>query len=82
MDLLKKLWPTSYKAKDVTGLIVAIVILAIMNFACWLVGLVIGFIPLINVIAGPIWGIVGWIVGVYTFIGAVIAILYFLKVLK
>ena len=82
MDVLKKIWPNAYKANDVMGLIIAIITYAVMNLVCWLVGLLIGFIPFANIILGPIWGIVGWLVGIYAAVGVIIALLHFLKVLK
>ena len=82
MALLKKIWPNAFKAKDLMGLIISLIVFGFMNFGCWLVGFILGFIPIVNLIAGPIWGIVVTIVGVYTGIGAIIAILHFLKIVK
>lgn len=82
MDALKKFWPHAYKAEDVTGLIIAILIYAAMNFVCWLVGFLFGFIPLLGSILNAIWGVVGWLVGIYATVGVVIALLHFFKILK
>lgn len=65
MDILKKIFPLSWKFnKDVKDLIIVLVIYLIG-------GGIIGLIPLI-----------GWIVSLYGFVGAIISILIFAKVIK
>lgn len=82
MDALKRIWPHAYKANSVMGLIVSIITYALMNFVCWFIGFLIGFVPIIGGILGSIWGIVGWLVGIYAAVGVIIALFHFLKILK
>ena len=82
MNVFKKFWPHAYKANDVVGLIVAIVIYTLMNLVCGVIGWVIGFVPLLGGIIGAVWGIVGWLVGIYAAVGVLVALLHFLKILK
>lgn len=74
MDLIKKIFPFSFKATDVVGLVISIVIYVI---APTILGLL-GKIPLI----GFIFGILAWASGIYCTIGIVLSILYFVKVIK
>ena len=75
------IWPVSAKAKDgVVGLIVALIIYVIVAAVG---GWIIGFLAKIP------GGLVGWIIGIaggcldlYCFIGIVIAILVFFKIVK
>ena len=82
MDLLKRFWPQAFKAKDVAGLVVTIIIYLAINCVCALIGWVIGILPLVGGILGTIWGIIGWVIGIYCVVGIVLAILAFAKVLK
>ena len=78
MDMLKKIFPFSFGVKDVTALVVALVIYIVGGAVLGVVFGLLAKIPLI----GILFGIVGWAVGVYCFVGIVLSVLDFLKVLK
>ena len=74
-----KYFPISARAKkDVVGLIVSILIYLVVSAVLGFVFSLLSDIPLI----GWIIGIVGGLVGLYCFIGIVVSILVFLKVIK
>lgn len=72
METIKKLFPYSFGAQDVKGLIVKIVVYLL---ASAVLGTIIGLIPVIG-------DIVSWVIGLYCTVGLIIAILDYLKVLK
>lgn len=79
MDLLRKIFPLSFKyAKDVTNLIVGIIIYlvtaAIGGFVIWLASLV----PIIGWLVGALGGLLD----LYVAVGVVLQILVFLKIVK
>lgn len=79
MDLLRKIFPLSFKyAKDVTNLIVGIIIYlvtaAIGGFVIWLASLV----PIIGWFVGALGGLLD----LYVAVGVVLQILVFLKIVK
>ena len=79
MDLLKKIFPLSFKyTKDITsliiGIIVHLVVLVVGGFAIW----VATFVPII----GWLIGALGGVLDLYVAVGAVLQILAFLKVIK
>ena len=78
MDLVKKIFPISTRATDVLGLIISIIIYAILPTVLGLVNSCIGGIPVI----GWLMGVILSVVGIYCFIGIVLAILIFCKVVK
>ena len=79
MDLLKKLFPISFKFVDsVANLIIGILIYIIGEAVA---GVVIGLLASIPLI-GILFGLVGSLVGIYCFAGIVIELLVFFKVLK
>lgn len=81
MDLLKKVFPFSFKANDVASLVVTIIIYLVaglvIGFALGLVGWIIP-LGLIDMVLG----LIGSIVELYILAGIVIAVLVFTKVLK
>lgn len=78
MDLLRKFFPYSFRANDVAGLIVTILVYIVADVVCgFAIGLLSG-LPLIGIVIG----LVGSLLGIYFFAGIVIAVLHFLKVLK
>ena len=78
MDLLRKIFPYSFRANDVAGLIVTILVYIVAYVVCgFAIGLLSG-LPLIGIVIG----LVGSLLGIYFFAGIVIAVLHFLKVLK
>lgn len=76
MDTLKKIWGPSFKVSDVASLVITIVFYVVIDIAtgiaCWLVGLV----PFIGGISS--WTL-GTLVGLYSTVGIVFAILRFIK---
>ena len=79
MDMLKKYFPLSCGLEDVKKLVIAILIYVVIDLisgaACWVLGL----IPLLGGIAA--WAL-GTVVGLYTLVGIVLAVLSFLKGIK
>ncbi len=79
MDLLKKIFPLSFRKKEgVAGLIINILIHLVADIIC---GFVIGILAKIPVV-GILVGLVGGLVGLYFFVGIVLAILDYFKILK
>ena len=79
MDLIKKIFPLSFKyAKDVpnliTGIILYLIVAAVGGFIIWLASLV----PLVGWLIGSL----GSILDLYVAVGVVLQILVFLKVVK
>ena len=78
MDLLKKFWPHAFKANDVAGLVITIIIYLLIDIVLgWLIGIFAG-IPIV----GVIFTLIGSLLGLYCLVGIVLAILDFFKVLK
>ena len=74
-----KFFPISARAKkDVVGLIVSILLYIVVSAVLGFVFSLLSAIPLV----GWIIGIIGSLVGLYCFIGIVVSILVFLKVVK
>ena len=68
MDMLKKFFPTAFKATDVKAFIIALIIYVLIDVVC---GFVIGLLVKIPVI-GIIFSLVGSLVGLYALIGVVL----------
>ena len=78
MDTLKKIFPLSFRGKDNTSLIIAIIIYIV---APAVVGVFTGLLSGVPVL-GPILGAVTSLIGLYAFVGLVLAILYRVDVIK
>ena len=78
METLKKFFPTAFKATDVSKFIISLIIYAVIDIVC---GFVIGLLAKIPLI-GILFSLVGSLVGLYAFIGIVLCILVFVKVIK
>lgn len=78
MDALKKFFPYSFGAKSVVNMLVKILLYIIVGAIIGAVIGIFGKIPLIGILAS----IVGWIVELYVFVGVVLTILNFLKIVK
>lgn len=78
MDTLKKFFPQAFKATDLMALIVALVIYVIIDVVC---GFVIGFLAKIKII-GFIFSLLGTVIGIYAFVGIILSLLVFFKVIK
>ena len=78
MDMLKKYFPFSFKAKDVKDLVINIVIYLVVSIVGgWVLGLI-GAIPVIGLIAD----LIGALLGLYCLVGIVLALLDHFKLLK
>ena len=79
MDLLKKLFPLSFKYADtVTNLVIGILIYVVAGAV---VGMILGWLSLIPIL-GLIFSLVSTLLGIYCLAGIVIEVLVFTKVLK
>ena len=78
MNLVKKYFPYSLKADNLTGLLVAILIYVIVNFVGGFVLGLLAKLPLVGFIAS----FAGWLLGIYCAVGAILAILLFFGILK
>ncbi|MBQ4313224.1 MAG: hypothetical protein IJC18_03335 [Clostridia bacterium] len=76
--MIKKLFPTSTRATDLTGLIVSLLIYIVLPAIVHLVANLLGGIPLI----GWILGIIAGVIDLYCLIGIVVSLLIFFKVIK
>ena len=78
LDILKKFFPSAFKALDVKPLIIALIVYVLIDIVC---GFVIGLLAKIAII-GIIFSLLGSIIGLYALVGIVLSILVFLKVIK
>ncbi len=78
MELLKSLFPVSYKSKDIAGLIISILIYLVIGAV---LGGLLGWLSKMWLV-GWLFGIIGSLVGIYCTAGIVICVLVFLKILK
>lgn len=80
MDMLKKIFPFSFnvKEKDVTSLIVSILIYIAVMIVSGIVMALLSLIPIVNLLTG----IVGWVIELYAVGGIVISVLNFFNILK
>lgn len=79
MEQLKKYFPKSFGLEDVKALVIAILIYVVIDLLCGAVCWILGLIPLLGGIAA--W-LLGTLVGIYTTLGIVLAVVSFLKVIK
>lgn len=87
MDLLKKLFPISWKYKsEVKDLIIGIIIYAVAGVIggalLSIAGLITGWVPVLGDLVGIILGAIGALIEIYIIAGIVIEVLLFAKVLK
>ena len=79
MELLKKVFPYYFAPKkDITALVINIIVYLVVGAVA---GILIGVLAKIPVV-GFIVGLVGGLVDLYVFIGLVLSVLDYLKVLK
>lgn len=78
MAMLKKFFPQAFGAKDLPGLIVALIIYVVIGMVC---GFVIGYLSRIPLM-GVVFSLIGSLVGLYTFVGMVLSVLVYFKVIK
>ncbi len=87
MDTLKKLFPLSFKGcAEVKDLVINIVIyvatMLVAGLVFFLVGSLLGWIPVVGLLIGIIMKIVGTVLEVYCIAGIVLLVLDYLEVLK
>lgn len=75
MDMIKKYFPVSTRANDITGLIISIIIYLLAPVVLGIVSSLLSGIPVI----GWLIGIVMTLIDIYCFVGIVLAVLIFLK---
>ena len=78
MDMLKKIFPFSFGVKDITALVVSLVIYIVGGAV---IGLVFGLLAKIPLV-GILFSIIGWLVGVYCLIGIILAVLEYFNLIK
>lgn len=78
MNLLKKLFPFSFKATELSSLLAAVIVCVLVDVVCGWVISIVAKLPLV----GWIFSILGAVIGLYAFVGIVVALLVFFKVLK
>lgn len=78
MDMLKKYFPRSFKGSSLKDLIVTVIVYLIADVICGFAIGMLGKLPLL----GWLFTIAGSLLGIYFFVGIVLAVLNFLGVLK
>lgn len=78
MEILQKIFPFSFGAKDTAGLVIKVLVYVVIGFAASVIIGILSIIPLI----GLIIGIFGGFVNLYIVAAIVIAFLDFFKLLK
>lgn len=78
MDMIKSLFPQAMQAKDIKGLLIAILIYVVVNFVG---GFVLGLLDAIPLV-GFVFGLVGWVLSIYCAVGIIVAILVFFNIVK
>lgn len=79
MDILKKYFPLSFGAADIAGLVIKIIIYIVIGAVAGCLGLILGIVPIVG---GILAGILDTLCGLYSFIGIVLVVLDYLKILK
>ena len=86
MDMIKKYIPHAFaadtKERMIGALIIYAAILVVGAIVSWLIGTLLGWIPLIGIVIGLILKIAGIIIDVYAVAGIVLTLLVYFKVLK
>ena len=86
MDFLKKIFPLSFNASTTKKFVINLLIYIIVPFVLGVVlGIVAGLvaaIPLVGTIVGLAVNILCNIIGLYSFVGLILLILVFAKVIK
>ncbi len=87
MAVLKNLFPLSWKyTKSVGNLIVGVIVHLVAEVVVGaliaLASMLTGWIPVVGALIGWVLGIISSLLGVYIFVGIILMILVFLKVIK
>jgi hypothetical protein len=79
MDMLKKIFPLSFSFADtIVNLVVGIVIYVVVPMLASVVLGLLAKIPLI----GIVFAVINWAIGIYAFVGLVLLVLVYLKLVK
>lgn len=78
MDILKTIFPFSFKAKELTDFIIALIVYVIV---CGICGAIIGFLAKIPIL-GIVFSLLGSVLGLYGLIGIILSVLVFVKVIE
>ena len=81
MDILKKVFPLSFKSNDIAYFIISLIVYVLASTIIGVINGILAIIPLIGFILAAAFGLVSAIVGVYCISGIVISILVFLKIM-
>lgn len=86
MDILKKLFPLSFRfaaaiGNLIVGILIYLVVAAIGGAILSVIG-ILAVIPILGWLLGIVLGLVGSLMDIYCLAGIVIAVLVFIKVLK
>ncbi|MBR2354533.1 MAG: hypothetical protein IKA76_08540 [Clostridia bacterium] len=87
MDILKKLFPLSFKTmkevKDlVIGIVVYLIVAILAGVAIFLATLITGWIPGVGALVGWVLGLAGGLIDLYALVGIILQILVYTKVIK
>ena len=81
MDILKKVFPLSFKSADIAYFIISIIVYVLAGTIIGVINGILAIIPIIGFILAAAFELVSAIVGIYCLAGIVISILVFLKVM-
>ena len=81
MDLLKKLWPTTFSVEkgNVSSLIIQLIIFLVI---CIVGGVIIGVLSAVLGFLWPVWSLIGGLFELYGIVGIVLCVLNFFDVVK
>lgn len=82
MDILKKVFPLSFKSADIAYFIISLIVYVLASTIIGVINGILLLIPLIGFIIAAVFGLISSIVGIYCLAGIVISILVFLKVMQ
>lgn len=78
LDAIKKYFPQAFAAKEVSSLIIALLIYAVIAV---LGGFVLDLLTIIPIV-GFIFSVLAWVLRLYCAVGIILAILVFLKIVQ
>ena len=78
MEILKKIFPNAYNSDELKGFLLALVVYILIDAVCGVVASQLTGIPVV----GAIFGFLSAAVGLYAFVGIVLSVLVYFKVVK
>ena len=87
MDVLKKIFPLSWKftkdtANFIVGIIIHLLLGVIFGLVAGLAAILVGWIPVVGAVLIWALSVVGYVIGLYSLVGLILLILVFCKVIK